>query len=430
MSDYEAIVVGGGFAGVTAARELEKCDLRTLLLEARDRLGGRTWSTEFAGQRVELGGGWVHWRQPHVWAELTRYGLGIAEDESSWDVALLGSPPRRLSAVDAWPRLVSLFSKFSDGDRVALERPHDPLFHADRVAELDRLSLQDRMDQLRLSEEDQKLLSGSLYEWAGSPLDEASLVHAYRWLALAGWDVQAWYDDARYQLEGGTAGLIGAMLDDARPDVSLSSPVSEVVDDGSRVRVKTRDGTTVTALTVVVATPVNLWPTIRFSPPLSDPRVRAARQGIGKPHQGKVWAHVRGRMPRIFGQLAAPDPMVLFWTHAELEDGQIVVGFNTNPEFDVTDKEQVARVLLERIDEAEEVVAIFGQDWGRDEFSRGGNTYYRPGQLSFLPELQRPAGRLAFATADIANGFTGYIDGAIERGIVAARHCRRVAAGD
>jgi monoamine oxidase len=63
---HDVIVVGGGFAGVTAARE---CALRgrdVLLLEARDRLGGRTWSKSWAGTRIELGGAWVHWHQPHT----------------------------------------------------------------------------------------------------------------------------------------------------------------------------------------------------------------------------------------------------------------------------------------------------------------------------------------------------------------------------
>ena len=75
----DAIVVGGGFAGATAARELSRAGCRVVLLEARDRLGGRTWTSSFAGQPVEMGGTWVHWHQPHVWAELTRYGLELAE---------------------------------------------------------------------------------------------------------------------------------------------------------------------------------------------------------------------------------------------------------------------------------------------------------------------------------------------------------------
>ena len=86
-SDYDAIVLGAGFAGVTAARELRTNGLRVLLLEARPRIGGRTFTSEVGGHDVELGGAFVHWTQPHVWAEITRYGLEIEE-------AALTAPPR------------------------------------------------------------------------------------------------------------------------------------------------------------------------------------------------------------------------------------------------------------------------------------------------------------------------------------------------
>ena len=52
-------------------------ELHVLLLEARERIGGRTMTTAISGHTVELGGTWVHWHQPHVWAELTRYGIGV-----------------------------------------------------------------------------------------------------------------------------------------------------------------------------------------------------------------------------------------------------------------------------------------------------------------------------------------------------------------
>ena len=76
---YDVVVIGGGFAGLTAARELRHRGYSVLILEARERLGGRTWVTDFAGIPVEMGGTWVHWLQPHVWAEISRYGLGIVE---------------------------------------------------------------------------------------------------------------------------------------------------------------------------------------------------------------------------------------------------------------------------------------------------------------------------------------------------------------
>src|ERR1700749_1523334 len=75
--DYDVIIVGGGFAGVTAARECALRGRSVLLLEGRDRLGGRTWSAEWEGTRIEYGGAWVHWHQPHTFSELTRAGLPV-----------------------------------------------------------------------------------------------------------------------------------------------------------------------------------------------------------------------------------------------------------------------------------------------------------------------------------------------------------------
>lgn len=72
---YDAIVIGAGYAGLTAARDLSTNGFKTLLLEARDRIGGRTWSSNIGEYPFELGGTWVHWNQPHVYREISRYGL-------------------------------------------------------------------------------------------------------------------------------------------------------------------------------------------------------------------------------------------------------------------------------------------------------------------------------------------------------------------
>lgn len=49
--------------------------MSVLLLEARDRIGGRTWTADVDGHMYEMGGTWIHWGQPHVWREMVRYGL-------------------------------------------------------------------------------------------------------------------------------------------------------------------------------------------------------------------------------------------------------------------------------------------------------------------------------------------------------------------
>lgn len=46
-----------------------------MLLEARDRIGGRSWSSNIEGYPFEMGGTWVSWGQPHVWREISRYDM-------------------------------------------------------------------------------------------------------------------------------------------------------------------------------------------------------------------------------------------------------------------------------------------------------------------------------------------------------------------
>lgn len=59
---YDVIVIGAGFAGLTAARDLTASrELSVLLVEARDRVGGRTFTVKELGEEFEIGGQWVHW---------------------------------------------------------------------------------------------------------------------------------------------------------------------------------------------------------------------------------------------------------------------------------------------------------------------------------------------------------------------------------
>ena len=70
---------------------------------------------------------------------------------------------------------------------------------------------------------------------------------------------------------------------------------------------------------------------------------------------------------------------------------------------------------------------MVAHDWCGDEFSRGTWSVFRPGQLvDALEVLQAPHGRVVFAGSDIANGWNGFMDGAIESGMSAARSVSRL----
>src|SRR5690349_11147727 len=81
--EYDVIIIGAGFAGLIAARELSLRGRKVLINEAKDRIGGRTFTAQLENRNFEIGGTWIHWSQPHVWTEVTRYELSLTESKSA-----------------------------------------------------------------------------------------------------------------------------------------------------------------------------------------------------------------------------------------------------------------------------------------------------------------------------------------------------------
>ena len=257
--DYDVVVVGGGFAGVTAARESALRGRSTLLLEARDRLGGRTWSADWGGRRVEYGGAWVHWHQPHTFSELTRAGLAVTlgpdAERAHWHVG----PERRTGTIAQRDEIARRgWDQFVDGVRSALPAPHAPLGAVDRLAAFDRLTIAERVEQLELSDEERDVLTAELESLAHAPLTEAGAVSVLRWHALSGYSLRLTQETGgRVTIVAGTGALLAAIAGAAPFERRLNSPVAAVVRRNGHVEVQTRDGNGVSARAAVVAVPLN-----------------------------------------------------------------------------------------------------------------------------------------------------------------------------
>jgi len=425
--DYNVVVIGAGFTGITAARELQRSGLDTLLIEARDRIGGRTHTIDFHGHPLEMGGMNVHWIEPYIWSELNRYGIPIRENDP-FDTFILvdGETHRRYAPAEAGRRFRTIFERFFEPfDRSIMPRPHDPLFRREMVAEVDRLSLRDRFDAVELSPEDRKWLGGWLSFHAGGPIEHGAMASLLRTYALANWNYETMLDImGRYRIVGGSARLLSLMLDDAACDIRLSLPVAAIADDDAGVTVTARDGKRFTASAAVVAVPVNTWPQIAFSPALAAPRAEAAQAGFMAPNVTKIWVLVRhGGNERVMVQWPEGSPISVLRSDAQIGGDLLMVALSTDPEFDVQDRGGVERIIRSVLPSAE-VIDMATTAWGSEEFTRGAIPCMRPGQLSrYYERLREPDGRLFFAVSDLGSGFTG-IDGAIEQGHTAARHVR------
>ncbi len=77
MKSYDYIIVGAGYAGLTATRQLLRADKNVLLLEARDRIGGRVYTKNYPGGfYLDLGGAWIGPTQDKIYALAREFGVG------------------------------------------------------------------------------------------------------------------------------------------------------------------------------------------------------------------------------------------------------------------------------------------------------------------------------------------------------------------
>ena len=430
-ANLDVIVIGGGFAGVTAARELGNAGRSCLLLEARDRLGGRTWTSELAGVDVELGGGWIHWLQPHVWAETTRYGIEVTESPEPDRCVWLVDGERRSGDLAEFDALLDRgVERFCAGFEDVLDHPYDPLRAAEAVESIDDLSEQDRLERLELSAEERAILSGQLATNSHSPCKSGGLVSALRWFAPAKWSNPLTQDAiARFKLKTGTRSLVEAIAGDSGAEVRLSTPVASVEQNGNGVVVTARGGEAFTASVAIVAVPLNVLSEIQFAPELSEGKRAAAAEGQAS-RGAKVWISVRGKLGKVYATAADNAPFSWIQSEYDLPDGQLLVGFAPDAEkLDGNDLNGVRSAIRDFFPEVE-VTGTYAHDWVTDEFSLGTWGFFRPSQTSrYLRELQRPEGRMVLAGGDIANLWGGFIDGAIESGLTAARQARRTLRG-
>jgi len=426
---HDVIVVGGGFAGVTAAREVALRGRSVLLLEARGRLGGRTWSAEWDGIPIEYGGAWVHWHQPHTWSEITRAGLPVELSADAQRAHWWVGDERHDGTIAERDAIAERgWNRFVEGVRDALPNPHDPLLALEELSRLDRLTIAERLDELELDEEERAVLEAELESLAHGPLDEAGAVSVLRWHALSGYSLAlTQYTGGRVTLAGGTSALLEAIASAAPVDTLLDAPIAAVRARDGRVEVETRTGAVHEASAAVVAVPLNVLGSIEFEPGLSEGKREAI--ALGQASRGvKIFLRARGG-DTLNNAIRPGHPFGYLDTELLLGDGtQLQIGFGSGAKRCDSDDLVALQRALDEILPGYELVAATAHDWLADEYARGTWAIHRPGWYTLHhAEMRRPEGRVLLAGSDLANGWSGFIDGAIESGLEAGARAAALA---
>lgn len=416
-AQFDTVIIGAGFAGLTAARDLADGGQSVVVIEGRDRAGGRTWYEDRLGHGLELGGTWVHWTQPYVWRELNHYGLGIVKspdfNKTIWyegDVRREGDFDELLQAMDPG------CTEFGRDARAFFPRAFEPFSNL-AAREIDHLTVDDRIAELDLADPQRELLRTFWTLNFNGKTDRAAYTQALRWLAAANgdWNLM-WEACASYKVEGGTKALVNALYEDATnrgAKFQFSQRVVEVLDTGDGVTVRTDEGD-FRAAQVVVTAPLQVLKNIQFAPKLPDPIETATTRGqVGL--GAKVWFKLKGD-PEPFIALGQADwPLNFLQGEYPVEDGILVIGFGSDANaIDTKSSDAITSAVRQIIPEAE-IEAFTGHDWVADEFAGETWPMHAVGHFSeSFPALVEGTERIRFAGADYALGWGGFIDGAIE----------------
>lgn len=413
---HDVIIIGGGIAGLIAARELSHREKNTCLLEATPRLGGRILTTEFAGRNdIELGATWVHWSHPHVWSEMSRYSLEYAPDRVP-DISLVseGGNYRAVPFSEAMSELKEMLSRFFSG----LEDSFPTPYHAARCVEafrsIDGETITERLNKVSLPPKLSLLAESYFPSLTGETNEEAGLATLTHWWCCAGANPDMFlqtFEGGR--IVGGYSKLVEAVHQDIRGRVRTNCPVTQVSVESDGATVVLESGESLRANHIIMAVPLNSLGNIALSP--SVPELDRVAQGYhGGARQGHKYAiHVEGELPWFQAILSPEKPLNLVFSSWEVQGGQ-VLGAYTRPGSNPPGEIDIHRTIIELVPDIK-IVSLISYPWVSDRYFKGLWTYRKSSKLtealtSFCPS--EPVGGVWVIGADVSHGLN-WVDGAI-----------------
>ncbi|HYG98504.1 MAG TPA: NAD(P)/FAD-dependent oxidoreductase [Terriglobales bacterium] len=444
-ADTDVIIIGAGVAGLAAARELTKHGLRVVLLEARDRLGGRIWTHHDPTMQaaVELGAEFIHGRPPEIWDVVRNFRLSARELEGDdWCVENGKLQPCGLleEANDFFDDLGAFVPHNASSDTIAALRAQDQSY-AEAVA------------QCRASDDAKRRALEYVQGFHAAYPDRISVQSIVRGQRA---DDQI-EGDRTFRLVGGYTKLVEAISTQISPErceIRLNSIAKTIRWKRDFVEVWSRSAVTgemlppVRARRAIVAVPLGVLQSPQGEGVIVfDPQLGAKRSALNRLEMGKVirislcfrerfWKSIHPDGKTLAGAsflFSSDEPFPTWWTQNP-DQTPVLTGWAAGPNAEsLTGQapEYVANRAIQRLAKLlsmsadvirGQLTAYYTHDWQSDPFARGAYSYVLKSGEGAQQELAAPVEQTLFFAGEAteSNGHHSTVHGAISSGVRAA----------
>lgn len=439
----DVIVVGAGLAGCYAALALKNAGLSVRLLEARDRVGGLTYSPESKayGGRVDLGGQWVSPQHTLMNGLIARYKVPLVKQFVDGQRSCLHGDKVFYGAMGTVPSL-------SPAEQATYRQAYERLYAAmgdlaenpwesANAKSLDSMTYATWVDSICEPgpvHASMSRIPGAYYGALPEEISALELMHKLRTCGGPIFMSDTATGGQAYHMMG-SAMVCEGMAKELGDDVILSSPVRSIEWDDSGAKVVS-ERATIHCRDVVLATQPVMISQIQFDPPLPAKR-RLLHQRFPSGRNTKtviVYGKAFWRDRGLNGNIIATDGSMTAAFDLggqETDKGILITLFTGRSAYDVDDlsPEERRNVTLSKLaqalgEEALSPLEYMDQVWANEEWSGGASSpFLVPGALTTIgAEIGEPVGPLHWAGTHMARQYRGYMEGAVVSGKAAAEH--------